>query len=216
MSKSEKSFLSNPKILGALFLGFVIVIGTGLLLGFEVGATNQATVTTGPYHLNLVETMANKENGTTDPMASYFIVTNQGLVHPYTITVPAHRLIEMTITSYDMGNLTVSPSLLKVNGTINDQITIINGTQAMGNDYSTPWATNVTAVPAGAILHTFTVTKLNLNIPVEAGTTEIAYFIINQTGTFRWQCFAPCGTGSSGWGETMSDAGWMSGTLVVT
>lgn len=216
MSSNEKAFYQNPKILGALFLAFVIVIGTGLLLGFEVGATNQATVTNQPYHLDMVETMANKENGTSDAMASYFLATNQGLVHPYTITVPSHRLIELTITAYDMGNLTVNPSFLKVNGTINNQITIINGTTAMGDDYSTPWATNVTSVPAGSILHTFTVAKLNLNIPVEAGTTEIAYFMINQTGTFQWQCFAPCGTGSSGWGETMSDAGWMSGTLVVT
>ncbi len=40
--------------------------------------------------------------------------------------------------------------------------------------------------------------------------------MINQTGTFHWQCEAPCGTGASGWGATMSETGWMAGTFVVT
>lgn len=46
--------------------------------------------------------MANKFSGVDDAMASFFVVSNQGLVHPNTITLPSHRLIEMTITTYDM------------------------------------------------------------------------------------------------------------------
>lgn len=216
MSNNIKSYLSqvNPKIIIALIVGFIIVLSSGFLLGFGIGTINQTN--TEPFHLDLVETMANHENGIDDAMASFFVVTDHGLVHPDTITVPSGRLIELTITTYDMGNLTVASDFLKVNGTINNQITIINGTMAMMDDYSMSWAKNVTSVPASEILHTFTVGKLNINIPVIAGTTEIAYLKINQTGTFNWQCMAPCGPSANSWGGPMADQGWMSGKLVVT
>lgn len=217
MSQNLKSYLGkmSPKIIGALLLGFIIVIGSGIALGFTIGASNQPT-STEPFHLDLVETMANKMNGVGDAMASYFLVTNQGLVHPTTITVPSHRLIELTITTYDMGNLTTNPIFLNVNGTVNNQMTIINGTMASMDDYSMSWANNVSSVPASEILHTFTIKDLNINIPVVAQTTEIAYLMINQAGTFQWQCYAPCGAGTSGWSDNMADAGWMSGTFIVT
>ena len=199
----------NPKIFGVLFLGFIIVLSTGLIAGFEIGTVNKQT-TKEPFHLDLIETMANHLNGTDDAMASYFMVTDHGLVHPSTITVPSNRLIELTITTYDMDNLTTDPMFLQVNGTINNQITLVNGTMASMEDYNMAWAQNVSSVPASEILHTFTIKDLNINIPVVAGMTEIAYLNIHQTGTFRWDCFAPCGI------ETMSEAGWMSGTFIVT
>lgn len=215
LSNVSKSILEkiNPKIaIAVVVIAFVLIISS-LFIGFEIGATNQNT--SEPFHLDLIETMNNKESGVTDAMASFYMVTPQGLVHPASITVPSHRWIEMTITTYDMGNLTVLPQYLQVNGTKNNEITIINGTTAMMDNLNT-WEQNVTSVPASQILHTFTVTKLNLNIPVVAGTTEIAYIYLTQTGTFHWQCEAPCGSGSSGWAGPMDSLGWMSGNLVVT
>lgn len=206
----------DPKVYIALLIGFVVILGIGLVAGFEIGVANQPK-TTEPFHLDLIETMANNEPGVQGAQASYFQVTTNGqLIHPATITVPANRIIELTITAYDMGNLTVAPQYLQVSGTQNNQMTLVNGSMAaMGN--AMHYATNVSSVPAGAVLHTFTVAKLNINIPVIAGYTEIAFINpITQTGTFHWQCMAPCGTGSSGWGATMSDNGWMSGSLVVS
>ena len=76
------------------------------------------------------------------------------------------------------------------------------------------WSQNVSSVPA--LLLTFTIPDLNLNIPVVAGKTEIAYFTLNQAGTFHWLCEAPCGSGTSGMSGPMAENGWMAGNLVFT
>lgn len=75
------------------------------------------------------------------------------------------------------------------------------------------------------VTHTFTVTNstgILLNIPTWAGNNPNggavthASFYLNQTGTFMWQCYAPCGTGPAGWDGAMATAGWMTGTVIVS
>ncbi|MCL4330749.1 MAG: hypothetical protein M1304_00575 [Candidatus Thermoplasmatota archaeon] len=87
---------------------------------------------------------------------------------------------------------------------------------------SLPWIGNATS---GGYMVTHTFTILNgpsvvVNIPSWAGfnggTVTHASFYINQTGTLSWQCYAPCGTGPSGWDGAMATAGWMMGTITVS
>jgi hypothetical protein len=132
------------------------------------------------------------------------------------INIPAGIPVHLTITAYDMGSLPVPSQYLKVVGTKGNQMTLINGTSAMSDNISQQWENNVSSVTHA--LHTFTVMKGStaiLNIPVVAGDTEIATFILNSPGVYSWQCYAPCGTGSAGWNGPMSTSGWMSGSLAV-
>ena len=95
-----------------------------------------------------------------------------------------------------------------------------NGTLATGIDNETmaqmmSIGQNVTSVPADSVAHTFSVPQLGINVPVVGGSTEIAYLMFNQAGTYTWLCMTPCGFGSDGSGGAMSTPGWMTGQLTV-
>lgn len=40
--------------------------------------------------------------------------------------------------------------------------------------------------------------------------------LVKKAGSYRWQCFDPCGSGPSGFGGVMAEPGYMCGTLMVT
>ncbi|MHB8359004.1 MAG: hypothetical protein ACYDCP_05840 [Thermoplasmataceae archaeon] len=74
------------------------------------------------------------------------------------------------------------------------------------------------------VTHTFTIIdngKILVNIPSwaginpDGGAVTHASFYLNQTGTFLWQCYAPCGEELNGWGGAMATAGWMLGSVSV-
>ena len=77
----------------------------------------------------------------------------------------------------------------------------------------------VTSVNASNISHTFTVIDSNshriLNIPVGPSTTINTIIEFTTAGTFHWQCYVPCGSGSTGWDGAMSTPGWMEGNVIV-
>ena len=104
----------------------------------------------------------------------------------------------------------------KVSGTIGGTVLLINGTNAMGMDVPPQWNETVTSVPGDMLAHTFTIQQLGINIPVVGGDTTIAYFTINQTGTFQWVCLTPCGFGADGTEGAMSAPGWMEGQITVS
>jgi len=74
----------------------------------------------------------------------------------------------------------------------------------------------VSSLPPAEISHTFTVPQLNLNIPVAAETTVIAYFMTGGPGTYVWFCTTPCGSGPDGTAGAMASPGWMNGNIVVS
>jgi hypothetical protein len=71
------------------------------------------------------------------------------------------------------------------------------------------------------VSHTFTVVGLQFNMPIPAAptgksVTVEATFVPTKTGTFTWQCYAPCGAGTNGMGGAMSTMKWMEGKIKVT
>ena len=80
--------------------------------------------------------------------------------------------------------------------------------------------TLVSSVANDNVSHTFTVVGLGLNIPIPAAptggsVTVVAHFVASRTGTFMWQCYAPCGTGANSVGGAMSTMSWMEGNIEV-
>lgn len=78
----------------------------------------------------------------------------------------------------------------------------------------------VSYVPNSQIAHTFTALGLDVNAAIpaapEGGTdTIVLKFTPTKAGTFPWQCFAPCGTWSNGFGAAMDKPGWMQGKITV-
>ena len=116
----------------------------------------------------------------------------------------------LRITSYDTGPapLTGMQAMMfdRVEGTL-------GGTETVAGR-------PVRAVANDDIAHTFTVVGLGLNLPIPAaptgGTvTVVARFVARRAGSFVWQCYAPCGSGSGSMGGPMATMGWMEGKVQV-
>ncbi|HED37654.1 MAG TPA: hypothetical protein ENI76_05340 [Ignavibacteria bacterium] len=192
------------------------VLAIFLLLSFG-GCTFNATNLDKPYHLNLVEIMDVNFNKSNDAQPQFYVISDSGqLKLSAEIIIPANREIILTITSYDMDNAPVVSQYTNVSGTINNKIFLINGAIASGDNVNKQWGENVSSIPKSKVIHTFTIPSLDINIPIEAGSTVIAVLKpIKKSGTYYWQCMAACGSGKSGWGGAMVTNGWMKGKVIV-
>ena len=211
----------------------VVIAGTGIGIGWGIGttvpgpspptttlSTHQDSATgNATYKLTLVEVMDVPWNSTA-MQPKFYVLGDHGLESSANISLPAHRLVQLTIFSYDTPTSGVSSQDAKVGGTVGGVMSFYNGTLATGMANETmaqmmSIGKNVTTVPVDSVAHTFSVPQLGINVPVVGGSTEIAYLMFDQTGTFTWLCLTPCGFGSDGSGGAMSTAGWMTGQLTV-
>lgn len=145
------------------------------------------------------------------------IVINQPGMHqdwpayaPNTLTVPANSLVTITLRNYDLGD-TPLPA--------NSPFTRVQG--SMGNT-ATMDGQAYRSLDSEKVAHTFSIPQLNLNVPIPGdapkGATYASVtftFHTGKVGTYTFQCFDPCGTGSSGWMGPMMMKGYMVGTLTV-
>ena len=218
-----------------ILVAMALVAAAGIGIGWGVGTTVPSSpAPTGPtpslqagstgsnttYKLTLVEIMDVAWNSTT-MQPRFYVLGDHGLESSANISLPAHRLIQLTIFSYDTPTPGVSAQSGVVAGTVGGMMSFYNGTLATGMDNETmnqvmSIGMNVTSVPAGSVAHTFSVPQLGINIPVVGGSTEIAYLMFDQAGTFTWVCATPCGFGPDGSGGAMSAPGWMIGQLTVS
>lgn len=201
--------------------GFGTTVSTSTKVSVTVTTTGSSPNTTQPYSLTLVEITENFWNSTaSETQPAFFVLGSHGLESSANISLPANRLIKLTIFVYDTPteNTTVAESA--VTGTVGGNMYLINGTLASGmsNDTMTAmehWGQNVTSVPPSTLAHTFTVQQLGINIPVVGGSTVIAYLYFTHPGTYTWICLTVCGLGDNGLAGAMEKPGWMIGTLTV-
>ena len=192
----------------------ILSIYTGLHLPLQYPASVATTQQNAPYQLTITEIMDTAWNSTV-AQPQFSIMGTNGLEPASNIRLPAHKLIQLTIISYDTPTAGSPDQEGKVTGTVGGTVYLINGTTAMGTDVSQRWGRNVTSVPGNMLAHTFTIPQLGINIPVVGGDTVIAYFYLDQAGTFQWVCLTPCGFGPSGMQGAMSKSGWMEGQVTV-
>jgi hypothetical protein len=126
------------------------------------------------------------------------------------LTVPANTLVTVTIRNFDLGNaaMPANSPLLTVRGTAGGTATF------NGQPYASLGATQVA--------HTFTLPQLGINVPIPGDAPDNASFLTvtfsfhtGKAGTYTFECFAPCGTGSSGFDGPMASMAYMRGTLMV-
>lgn len=229
----------NSKEAVGLIVVMVLLVAVGIGVGYGVGTTvpkpAPAVVTTsstsqGPptaasasaFDLTLVITTNNYYNSTVGDQPAYFVLGPNGtLESSASISLPAHRLIRLTIICYDNGSATLtSPQYAVVAGTQGNAVTEINndnvnstqgasGIQVLGGQ-------SVTSTPANNTAHTFTIPQLGINIPVEPSSTVVAYFTISQAGTYSWFCQTECGYGPTGLEGAMDTPGWMTGSVTAS
>ncbi|HEX6551681.1 MAG TPA: hypothetical protein VF026_02880 [Ktedonobacteraceae bacterium] len=129
---------------------------------------------------------------------------------PNRLVVPANSFVTVTLRDYDLGDtpLPTNSPFTKVQGTVS------SGATVDGKTYS--------SLAPEKVAHTFTIAQLHINVPLPGDAPKgAAYdtitftFHTGKAGTYTFQCFDPCGTGSSGWMGPMMTKGYMVGTLTV-
>lgn len=120
------------------------------------------------------------------------------------LNIPNNAIVHLTIVNNDNGGGLLAGPYGHAQGLIG--LERVNGKATVVSDKN--------------IAHTFTVPALGLNIVVPAApnngvVTVQATFKVTKTGNFRWQCMAPCGTGSTGWSGPMATVGYMTGLVNV-
>ncbi len=131
---------------------------------------------------------------------------------PADLVAPKGSTVILTIYNYDDGAAPLAAT--SPYGAVTGGTETVNGAP-------------VTSIPVTAISHTFTVPALGINVPIPASPATpkpngdrqpaVVTFTFHATkaGTFTWACMTPCGTGATGMGGPMVEAGYMKGTLEI-
>jgi hypothetical protein len=193
-----------------------------------------------------VTMMTTPETTVTDKpdWVSYFIknpATGQ-FDHTTYFEVPANTKVNVTILGYDGCTPLRNPLWGKVSGVVGDveNVSYFNGKTATP---STPISTFDSWANC-SVQHTFAIPGLGINVPVASPTTvaennalcgtapcvantddqanaphtvvTFSFTSPKTAGTFRWQCFVPCGGGYvDGNGGPMGTPGYMMGQMEV-
>ena len=175
---------------------------------------------------------------------SYFIKnpSTGNFDHTTYFAVPADTKVNMTIYGYDGCTPLRNPLFGKVSGTVGDveNVSFFNGKTF------TPSAplTTFDSWANCSVQHTFAIPGIGLNVPVASVTTynenanllcgtspcteangdanaphtvvKFSFMTPKAGGTYRWQCFVPCGLGYvDGNGGPMGTPGYMMGEMEV-
>ncbi len=156
---------------------------------------------------------------------SYLVESPDGQwVHTTVFQVPEHVRINVTILNYDSGSPLRNQQLGQVTGTYGNVATL-NGK---------PFRVIDSNAGVNGIAHTFTIPSLGINVPLYGNnpnanlcaaapcTTSSPHRVVRFSftspgpGSYRWQCFVPCGLGwLFGNGGPMSTLGYMGGFMKV-
>ena len=174
---------------------------------------------------------------------SYFIQnpSTKQFDHTTYFAVPANTTVNVTILGYDGCTPLRNPLWGKVAGTVGnvENVQYFNGkTLSTAENLSTfdSWANC-------SVQHTFAIPSLGLNVPIASPTTldennnlcgtspctaanqsntaphtvvRFSFKTPSTPGTYRWQCFVPCGLGYvDGNGGPMGTPGYMMGQMEV-
>lgn len=176
----------------ALLLAMSPVAATALAGGGASAATPHHVV----EHMRLI-------TGKMDGKPGWPKITNSSW------TVHKGQVVTVQIVSFDDGSAPLMGKYMtyaNVKGTLNNK-ELVNGKA-------------VASVSDINVAHTFTVAGLGFNMPIPVAATGghvvvTASFVANKTGTFTWNCYAPCGSGTNGMAGAMSTMGWMTGKVTV-
>ena len=245
----------SEKALYTIIIAIILIGGLGIGVAYykEVSTSSPTPTSEGTTSLTLMITPDNwfkNASIATDLPAFFVVLPNGQLNSSAVITLPAHKLITLTIINYDsmlssnvgINGTSNNSSYAKVVGTVGGVEYIYNGSSSYVNatlsgnssnnitiNRGQGWAVSSVPWVGGSsggweLSHTFTIVQngqIILNIPTFGGTnpsggvTTFAQFYLNNTGTFTWQCYSPCGTSPNGWGGNMVTAGWMTGVVQV-
>ncbi len=214
MTEQQGSSGKRGSVSRSLMAG--VATGLGLAVAASAVAATVVYAAGGPLTVKPAPAKAAAQSGAPTTTHLYLTIESGRMLGkpgwpqyvPANFTVPAHSKVIVTIRNFDGGAATIPAPYLKVQGTSSGSEQVLSAKPGAKPQ-------TVTQLPAGGASHTLTVGQLHLNVPVPPASTVTFSFHTGAPGTYAWQCFAPCGTGKTGWSGPMSDNGFMRGTMTV-
>jgi len=220
-------------VAGAVFLAVYYIGGGPPTVNFVPEASG------GQVNVVLQEDPQNTVTSRPD-WVSYFVqdpVTKKW-VHTTLFQVPANTRVNMTILGYDGCTPLRNNFWSRVQGTIGGTATV-QQFKTVGQPLGVPKTFKViNSWSHCSVGHTFAIPSLHVYVPVASPNTKLfnssacgsspctsgphsmqkfSFYTPKTTGTFRWQCFVPCGGGFlDGNGGPMQTLGFMMGNMEVT
>ncbi|GAC1670031.1 MAG: hypothetical protein NVS9B9_28980 [Ktedonobacteraceae bacterium] len=201
--KKSSAFIYVGVFFGILFcVAFISSVSFALTAAFgHHTTTTQTTAAIPPKHVQVSLNIIINQPGMRKDWPAY---------RPSELVVPANSLVTVTIKDSDLGD-----TLIPKNAPFASAQGVVGGlAYADGLPYS--------SLAPNKIAHTFTISQLHINVPLpgdakNGATSDTISFTFHtgKAGTYIFQCFDPCGQGSSGWEGSMSTKGYMMGTLIV-
>jgi hypothetical protein len=230
----------------ALIVAFLCVVGVGVFVALNyIGATTQLPIvhyTASGGQVNVVlQEDAQNDSATRPDWVTYYTqdqVTKQWR-HTTLFSVPANTKVNVTIYGYDGCTPLRNNYFSQVQGTLGGTVTVSQFDQH-GKEYETNKTTSlINSWSDCNVGHSFAIPELGVFVPVASPNAQLSannlcssspcttsgnpyaietfsFMSPKTTGTYRWQCFVPCGGGFlDGNSGPMQTLGWMMGEMDV-
>ena len=237
--------MSLPARIGTLLVAFAAVVAGAVFivvhyLGSSLEVVNYSPEASGGV-VNVVMQEDPQNTVSSEPdWVSYFVQDpkTKAWVHTTLFQVPANTRVNMTILGYDGCTPLRNNFWSKVQGTIGGGMTV-QQFKTVGQPLGPPRRYSVLNSWSNcSVGHTFAIPSLHVFVPMASPNTALfnkspcgtspctsgphslvkfSFMTPKTTGTFRWQCFVPCGGGFlDGNGGPMQTLGFMMGNMEVS
>ena len=237
--------MSLPARIVTLLVAFAAVVAGAVFivlhyLGSSLEVVNYSSVASGGV-VNVVLQEDPQNNSSSEPdWVSYYVQDpkTKAWVHTTLFSVPKNTRVNMTILGYDGCTPLRNNFWSLVQGTIGNSMTV-QQFKTVGQPLGRPQRATVRNTWSDcSVGHTFAIPSLHLFVPMASPNTALfnkdgctdspctegphssmkfSFRTPNSTGTFRWQCFVPCGGGFlDGNGGPMQTLGYMMGNMEVS
>ena len=237
--------MSLPARIVTLLVAFAAVVAGAVFivvhyLGSSLPVVNYSPEASGGQ-VNVVMQEDPQNGSATEPdWVSYFVQDpkTRAWVHTTLFQVPENTRVNMTILGYDGCTPLRNNFWSRVQGTVGGAMTV-QQFKTVGQPLGPPKTFQVlNSWSHCSVGHTFAIPSLHLFVPMASPNTllfnkeacgdspctsgphsvmKFSFMTPKVTGTFRWQCFVPCGGGFlDGNGGPMQTLGYMMGNMEVS
>jgi hypothetical protein len=237
--------VSLPARIVTLLVAFAAVVAGAVFivvhyLGGSPAVVNYTPEASGGAVNVVLQEDPQNDSATRPDWVSYYVQDpkTRAWVHTTLFQVPANTRVNMTILGYDGCTPARNNYWSQVQGTIGNKVTV-QQFKTVGKPLGPVKSFSVINTWSHcSVGHSFAIPSLHLYVPMASPNTKLfnsdacsdspctegphsmekfSFMSPKTTGTFRWQCFIPCGGGFlDGNGGPMQTLGYMMGNMEVS